>query len=63
MKTFILTCFPDEEDCPKDVIQLHTKVGHVTKNRSGNFHVMAISMVISTLNVSVVGMKRNWPGS
>ena len=63
MKTFILTCFPDEQDSPKDVMWLHTKGGHVTKNRSGNFHVMAISTVISTVNVLVVGTKRNWPGN
>ena len=59
MKTFNLTCFPDQQDSPKDVVPLHTKVGHVTKNRSGNFHVMAISTVISMVNVLVVGTKRN----
>ena len=55
----LLTCFPDEQDCPKDVIPVGEEVGHVTKNRLGNFHVMVISMV----DVPVIVMKTNCPSS
>ena len=51
--------FLDEDDYLKDVRQLCKKVGHVTQNRLGNFHVTAISMVISLVNISVVGTKTN----
>ena len=55
MQSLVLTCVLDEDDYPKDVRQLRKKVGHVTQNRLGNFHVTAISMV----NISVVGTKTN----
>ena len=59
MQSSVLTCVLDEDDCPKDVKWLRIKVGHVTKNRLGNFHVTGISMIISVVNVSVVGTKTN----